>query len=88
MKYKYTFSKHLIERIKKRNIDERWVVETIEKHDYKVEISEVEVHYFKKIEERDRKCLKVVLNPISKKIVTSYFDREVTKRGYKDENNI
>lgn len=73
---------------KTENYHERWIVETIEKYDYKVEISEVEVHYFKKIEERDKKCLKVVLNPISKKIVPSYFDRGATKKGYKDENNI
>lgn len=80
MHLNYLFSNHLIERIKKRNLLESWVIDTVENYDYKVEISEIEVHYFKRIKNNGDKCLKVVLNPISNKIVTAYFDRKMTKK--------
>jgi hypothetical protein len=88
MRRDYVLSNHLIERIKKRNLLDSLVIETVESYDYKVEISETEVHYFKRIESSGDKYLKVVLNPISNKIVTAYFDRKMTKRGCQDENNI
>lgn len=80
MKCNYLFSKHLIEKIKKRNLLDTWVINTVEDYDYKVEISETEVHYFKRIENNAYKCLKVVVNPISNKIVTAYFDRKMTRK--------
>ncbi len=83
MHCKYFFSNHLIERIKKRTLLESWVIVAVENYDQKVEISETEVHYFKRIKNNVDKCLKVVVNPITNKIVTAYFDRKMTKRGYK-----
>jgi len=51
-------------------------------------VCDVEVHYFKTIEENLHRCLKVVINPVSMKIITVYFDRNMRKKGCKDENKI
>lgn len=81
MNHQYEYSIHSKERIKKRNIQENWVLDTIGNYDYKVEVSYDEIHYFKKIEDKEHRCLKVVVNPATKRIVTAYFDRKMTKRG-------
>jgi len=41
------------------------------------------VHYYKKIKDMDDRCLKVVFNPVNRKIVTAHFDRKMTKKGCK-----
>ncbi|MBN1252343.1 MAG: DUF4258 domain-containing protein [Bacteroidales bacterium] len=79
----FRFSNHLNKRLEERNIKESWVLETLEKPDKKLEIAENETHYFKRVIEFAEKCLKVVLNPISKTIVTAYFDRKMKKTNCK-----
>ena len=81
MSQQYEYSIHFKERIKKRNIQETWVLDTISNYDYKMEVSYDEIHYFKKIQDNEYRCLKVVVNPVINRIVTAYFDRRMTKRG-------
>ena len=88
MDSKYQFSNHVNEVIQKRELQANWVLETIEHYDYKNESSKVEVHYFKRIKDRDNRCLKVVLNPVFNKIITAYFDRKATKKDVKNENKL
>ena len=83
MKDELFFSKHIRERIKERNLDEKWIVDTVNLPDKKVVKSENEVHFFKKIAGFAGKCLKVVFNPLKKLVVTAYFDRKMTKNNCK-----
>lgn len=77
------YSKHVEQRIEERNIKNEWIVETIKSPDKKVEKSEDEVHFFKKIFDLAGKCLKVVVNPIKNLVVTAHFDRKMTKNDCK-----
>lgn len=83
MQDKYKISKHLEERCIERNIDEKWIYQTITNFDKNVKIADNEYHYFKKIPEFSNKCLKVVLNPVDKIVVTAFFDRKMTKNDCK-----
>ncbi len=66
-----------------RGISKKWVFDTLEKYSLKISISNVEEHYFKQIDIADNRCLKVVYNPLGKRIVTVYFDRNMRKKGCK-----
>jgi len=79
----YIFSKHLNVKMEQRELKKEWIRDTIEKPDKKYDIADDEVHFFKFIEEFFNKCLKVVVNPISKIVVTAHFDRNKTKKGLK-----
>jgi len=81
IEYEYIFSKHLNEKIKQRELKKEWIWDTIENPDKKYDIADDEVHFFKFIADFFNKCLKVVVNPISKIIVTAHFDRNKTKKG-------
>jgi len=76
----YHLSKHAEDAIKLRDIRVSWINDTVLNHDKIVIISNKELHFYKKLL---NKCLKVVVNPSSKKIVTIYFDRNMNKRGCK-----
>lgn len=78
------FSEHILKRVKERGIEESWIVDTIKTPDFVIEVDANETHYFKKIAARD-KCLKVVLNPQTKVLVTAFFDRKQTKKGCKND---
>jgi len=77
----YNFSNHLNQRITDRQLETHWILETVTNPDRKDEIADDEIHCFKFISENFNKCLKVVVNPISKTIVTAHFDRNKTKKG-------
>ncbi|MDT3739647.1 MAG: DUF4258 domain-containing protein [Candidatus Kapabacteria bacterium] len=77
----YKFSNHLLERLNQRNLEVDWIINTIDKPDRTDEIDDDEIHYYKFIPEFFDKCLKVVVNPVFKIIVTAHFDRSKTKRG-------
>ncbi|RLD78508.1 MAG: hypothetical protein DRJ10_10215 [Bacteroidetes bacterium] len=83
MQSEYKISKHLNKRIEERQIKEKWIYETIEQSDKSMEIANDEYHYFKKIVEFANRCLKVVVNPINKIVVTAFFDRKMTKNDCK-----
>lgn len=76
----YRLSKHAQDAIKLREIEISWINISILDFDKLVEVSHKEFHYYKKISNR---CLKVVVNPINKNVVTTYFDRNMNKRGCK-----
>ena len=83
MQGEYKFSKHLNDRIDERQIKEKWIYETIKNPCKDIKIADDEHHYFKKIIEFANKCLKVVVNPINKIVVTAFFDRKMTKNDCK-----
>ena len=76
----YHLSKHAEDAIRLRDIRLSWINDTILNYDKIVIISDRELYFYKKI---SNKCLKIVVNPSSKKIVTIYFDRNMNKRGCK-----
>ncbi len=69
--------------MKHRGIKKEWILDTVQNHSVRQNISDVEEHYFKQIEEAENRCLKVVFNPTNLKIVTIYFDRNMRKKGCK-----
>ncbi len=77
-----TYSLHVEERIKERNLDKKWILDTINSPDRTIEKSEKEIHYFKIITDFAGKVLKVVFNPIKNLVVTAHFDRNMTKNKY------
>ncbi|MCX6053057.1 MAG: hypothetical protein NTZ60_11195 [Campylobacterales bacterium] len=81
MKYKLT--QHAYDVITSREIHLQWIELTVDNADMYVVVSEIEVHFFKSIEEASNKCLKVVANPTNLKIITTYFDRDMRKKGCK-----
>ncbi len=66
-----------------REIAKVWVFDTLKKYSLKVSISNMEEHYFKQIDIANNRCLKVVYNPIDKRVITVYFDRNMRKKGCK-----
>ncbi len=76
----YQLSKHAQEAVALREIKLPWINDTILDSDKFYSASDVEFHYYKKV---GTKCLKVVVNPVYKKIITVYFDRTMNKRGCK-----
>jgi len=77
------FSKHALDVMIKRDISKALVFETINNYSLKVNISKDEEHYYKTIESKEDRCLKVVLNPKTLNVITVYFDRNMRKRGCK-----
>ncbi len=66
-----------------RDIKEEWIFDTIENNSIKKSISDIETWYFMQISEAGNRCLKVVFNPSTMKIITVYFDRNMRKKGCK-----
>ena len=77
------FSKHALDVMIKRDISKALVFETINNYSLKVNVSNDEEHYYKTIESKEDRCLKVVLNPKTLNVITVYFDRNMRKRGCK-----
>ena len=75
------FSQHVKQRIKERNLEKQWMLNTIKSPDKKVFKSKEEIYYFKEIVEFEGRCLKVIFNSTKKLIVTAHFDRKMTKNN-------
>ncbi len=74
------FSQHALEVMNDRGIKKEWVFETLNYPSLKEAISTIEERYFKQIDVADKRCLKVVYNPLDKRVVTVYFDRNMRKK--------
>jgi len=61
-----------------REISKSWVLDTLKNPSLKLSISDREEHYFGQVSDR---CLKVVFNPINNRVITTYFDRNMRKKG-------
>ena len=82
----YSYSLHALMRIKKREIKSEWIENTINSPDEIVYLEGTEVVCFLGIiNDCNKKCLKVVVNIISKTIITIHFDRK-WKRRIENEN--
>lgn len=79
----YKLSKHALDVMSARNIEEKWIDIVLENPSLKNIKSSNEVNYFASISDNEDRCLKVVLNPISMIVVTAYFDRDMRKKGCK-----
>ncbi len=77
------FSQHALDVMKERGILKSWVFDCLEEYSQKVSISDIEEHYFRQIDIAENRCLKVVYNPIDKRVITAYFDRNMRKKGCK-----
>jgi hypothetical protein len=77
----YQLSRHAIDVITSRNIDTKWIDDTFQNYSRIDKIAENEIHFFKSIKENENRCLKVVFNPLTKIVITCYFDRNMRKRG-------
>ncbi len=76
-------SQHAQEMLQYRGIQYEWVIATMKHPTVIREISEEEIHYFSPVSEAENRCLKVVFNPTSHKLITTYFDRNMRKKGCK-----
>ena len=79
----YKLSNHALDVISTRDINIGWIEFVLDNPSLKNDISDIEVNYFAIIEDNDSRCLKVVVNPITKIIITAYFDRNMRKKGCK-----
>ena len=77
----WSFSLHAREVMKNRQINREWVLATIENPSIVKMIKEDEAHYYREIEVAENRCLKVVVNPKTQTVVTTYFDRKMRKKG-------
>ena len=82
----YELTQHAADVITLRSIKLEWIELALESPSAHKIISDVEEHYFKTIDAYSNRCIKVVVNRSSMKIVTAYFDRNMRKKGCKDEN--
>lgn len=85
---KYELTQHALDVISARGIKREWIELSMYDPFFQVTVCDVEVHYFRSIEENANRCLKVVVNPTTMKVITAYFDRNMRKKGCKDENKI
>lgn len=85
---KYELTQHAIDVMLSRGIQKEWIESAVEFPSYYERICENEEHFFKSIDALSNRCLKVVVNPENLKIVTAYFDRNMRKKGCKNENKI
>jgi len=79
----WNFSLHAKEVMKNRQIDREWVLTTIENPSIVKRLKEDESHYYRAIEVSANRCLKVVVNPQTQTVVTTFFDRKMRKKGCK-----
>ncbi|MGE4420238.1 MAG: DUF4258 domain-containing protein [Sulfurimonas sp.] len=85
---RYELTQHAVDVITSRSIKRDWIKLAVESPSYHKIVSDVEEHFFKMIDEFSSRCLKVVVNPTNLKIITAYFDRNMRKKGCKNENQI
>ncbi len=69
------FSKHGLKRMEERNIKREWVETALNQPDEVRKISSDEWHFYKRIKDCGNKVLKVIFNPLSRTLVTAFFDR-------------
>ena len=79
----YKLSKHAIDVMSSRNVKKEWIDFVFKNPSLINNISIIEAHYFSIIEDNENRCLKVVINPHTKVVVTAYFDRNMRKKGCK-----
>ena len=85
---KYELTQHAIDVMLSRGIQKEWIELAVEFPSCHETICGSEEHFFRTIDEFSNRCLKVVVNPTNLKIVTAYFDRNMRKKGCKNENQI
>jgi hypothetical protein len=77
----YRYSIHALDVMRHRDIREEWVEEVLNNPSRIESVCDEEIRYFGTVTAFKGRCLKVVVNPKKKLIVTVYFDRKMRKRG-------
>ena len=80
---KYRLSIHAQDVMNHRGIALQWIETVLSSPSLTVEKCETEVHFFGMIEAYENRCLKVVVNPVKRLVITVYFDRQMRKKGCK-----
>lgn len=80
---KFTLSAHAKDVMENRNIREDWVYTILDNPSLIIDIQENEMHLYGVVNEYNERCLKVVVNPLKKLVITTYFDRKMQKKGCK-----
>jgi len=80
---RFKLSIHAKDVMENRHIKAEWVYRVIENPSLEIKVKNEEVHVFAVINEYNERCLKVVINPLNKIIITTYFDRQMKKKGCK-----
>lgn len=77
----FKYSKHTVDMIHEREIQENWISDTIAIPDFTEFVSYEELHYIQQIKEFGNRHLRVVVNPYSqpKRIITVFFDRRIKR---------
>ncbi len=77
----YEFTKHAKDMILEREIQEHWIIDTINYPNRIEMINNEEIHYIKQIKEFGNRFFRIVVNPYTnpKRIITLFFDRRVTE---------
>lgn len=83
---KYELTQHAKDVIESRDIKTEWIESVMNDPSAHLLISSTEEHFFKSIGEASDRCLKVVVNPATFKVITTYFDRNMRKKGCKNED--
>lgn len=75
------YTEHLREMLREREIDEKWIKETMSSPDQIIENEDGTTHYIKQIIQYDSRWLRVVVNKrtLPHKVVTAFFDRRLRK---------
>jgi len=78
----FQFSAHTREMLRERNIAEEWVWRTLDAPDKKRRGDDGNMHYTKRIRERDGRVLRVVVNADVQpyRVVTVFFDRRLWQK--------
>lgn len=79
----FKLSQHAVDVTNARAIKVEWIDFVIQNPTLEVLKARDEVNFYAVISEKEDRCLKVVVNPITKVIITAYFDRNMRKRGCK-----
>ncbi|MBI5214375.1 MAG: DUF4258 domain-containing protein [Ignavibacteriae bacterium] len=76
---KLDFTDHALNVQRERAISDTWIYTAIENPDERFVEDDGTIHYIKQINDFGGRFLRVVVNPISGKIVTVFFDRRIRK---------
>ncbi|MCF6244526.1 MAG: DUF4258 domain-containing protein [Sulfurovum sp.] len=80
---KFRLSKHAKDVMENRQIKEAWIDAILSNPSVTFDIQKNEKHLYGIVSEYDKRCLKVVINPLTNLVITTYFDRKMKKKGCK-----
>ena len=80
---KFKLSRHAKDVMENRNILEKWLYAILDNPSVTINVAEDEIHMYGIVYAYNERCLKIVVNPLTYVVVTTYFDRQMKKKGCK-----